>query len=176
MCSSDLCARAGSGVAGRIGISSGWLTDFPQTVGRQHMFGKRKGPSAEGLSMSITSMQYEPYTKSSVNQIYNLLFCDALTAFKPSPGQSPTHWQSILFSGSASEEAIRSLADDANAESRIRALAYNLLRAHGKAVPTRQLLGVIVEVPFENGLDVLAAYPDGGVRDRKSTRLNSSHT
>lgn len=128
------------------------------------MFGKRKGPSAEEFSSSIPSVQYEPYAKSSVNQLYNLLFCDDFTAFKPSPGQSPSYWQSILFSGSVSDKPIRSLADDANVESRIRALAYNVLRAHGKAVPARRLLGVIVEVPFENGLDVLAAYPDGAIR------------
>jgi len=49
-------------------------------------------------------------------------------------------------------------------ESRTRALAYNWLRLHGHAVPPRVLLGTILEVPQDAGLDTLAAFADGSVR------------
>lgn len=43
-------------------------------------------------------------------------------------------------------------------------LAYQQLRHDGQSVPSRQLLGVIIEVPLAGGLDTLAAYSEGGVR------------
>lgn len=46
----------------------------------------------------------------------------------------------------------------------MRLLAFNWLRRHGHTVPPRCLLGVVLEVPLEGSLDVLAAYLDGSVR------------
>jgi hypothetical protein len=46
----------------------------------------------------------------------------------------------------------------------VRALAYLWLRSRGEPVPPRVLLGVVVEVPLEEGLDALAAYADRRVR------------
>ena len=60
--------------------------------------------------------------------------------------------------------ALRKIAEDENNEGRVRAIAYNRLRAAGDKVPSKKLLGVIVEVPLQQGLDVLAAFSEGGVR------------
>jgi hypothetical protein len=38
------------------------------------------------------------------------------------------------------------------------------LRTAGEKVPFKKLLGVIIEVPQQQGLDVLAAFSEGGVR------------
>lgn len=46
----------------------------------------------------------------------------------------------------------------------MRALAFGLLRSKAIPVKPRQLLGVIVEVPLDEGLDTLAAFADGRVR------------
>lgn len=105
-----------------------------------------------------------PYTDTSTNQLYDLLFCDSPAAYAPAQGRSQAPWQRLLYSTSPRPGEIRSLAEDRTQESRVRALAYDWLRRHGHDVPTRQLLGVVLEVPLERGLDVLAAYVDGSVR------------
>ncbi|MGB7196114.1 MAG: hypothetical protein WBD81_21880 [Collimonas pratensis] len=105
-----------------------------------------------------------PYKQAEINFIYNLLFCDDLSLFELQNGEPPTYWQLALFSQPPDVEAIRHIAENQDEESRIRAVAYNWLREHGHPVPSRQLLGVIVEVPVAGGLDTLAAYPDGRVR------------
>jgi hypothetical protein len=107
---------------------------------------------------------YDPYAESSVNFLYNLLFCDDLSLFRnssndPAGGPWPT-----LLAESPDLSALRSIASDDTNEGRVRALAFNRLRSAGQTVPEKILLGVIVEVPFEKGLDVLAAFADGGVR------------
>lgn len=43
-------------------------------------------------------------------------------------------------------------------------LAYNWLRQNHQVVAQKELLGAIVEVPLDRGLDALAAYADGRVR------------
>lgn len=60
--------------------------------------------------------------------------------------------------------ALLALAEDEHGESRVRALAYGRLRDLGKPVPARKLLGTVIEVPLDNGLDALAAYADNRVR------------
>ena len=104
-----------------------------------------------------------PYKTDEANFIYNLLFCDKPSLFKPKDQSKPTYWEVALFS-KPNEKEIRKIAESTEEESRIRVLAYNWLRSNSHAVPKGLLLGVIVEVPLENGLDVLAAYPDGRVR------------
>lgn len=52
-------------------------------------------------------------------------------------------------------------------ESRHYAQAWHFLRAHGVEPPrdlAKVLLGVVIEVPMEGGLDLLAAYPDHHAR------------
>ena len=105
---------------------------------------------------------HSPYAQPEANQIYNLLFCDDLALFKPA--KLETDWQHLLFEVNPDDRKLLALADDENNESRVRALAYGRLRELGKPVPARRLLGTVVEVPLDNGLDVLAAYADNRAR------------
>jgi hypothetical protein len=107
---------------------------------------------------------HAPYGDRPASALYHLLFADDLSAFAPRAGAAPAPWQQLLFAPDADAAAIRALACDAAQESRVRALAFGWLREHGEAVPAKELLGVIVEVPLEDGLDTLAAYADGAVR------------
>lgn len=107
---------------------------------------------------------YAPYAEPHVNFLYNLLFCDDLALFRTGDTAKDGPPWSTLLADRADTDALRKIAQDPEEESRLRALAYNRLRAAGQAVPAKSLLGVIVEVPLEQGLDVLAAYPDGRVR------------
>ncbi len=105
-----------------------------------------------------------PYAQPAVNALYNRLFCDRPADFAPPAGSKPTAWQAALFGDPVNSHAVSRWADEAKAESRVRLLACAVLQAAGQMPATRELLGVIVEVPLEDGLDVLAAYRDGSVR------------
>ncbi len=119
-------------------------------------------PAASG---STTAMGlYKPYSESHVNLLYNLLFCDDINLFKGPNRETDVGLWGTLLADHPDRTALRKIADDENNEGRVRALAYNRLRAAGEAVPSKKLLGVIVEVPLEKGLDVLAAFAEGGVR------------
>lgn len=107
---------------------------------------------------------HHPYKESHVNFLYNLLFCDDLTLLKNNRAEQETDLWRTLLEKPADKAALIKVASDGNAEGRMRAFAYNRLRSMGVAVPSKKLLGVIVEVPLEEGLDVLAAFSDGGVR------------
>jgi len=107
---------------------------------------------------------YKPYAESHVNFLYNLLFCDDLSLFKSqesTKGKGP--WPTLLAE-QPDKTALRKIASDEANEGRVRALAYARLRAAGDNVPPKKLLGVIIEVPLQQGLDVLAAFSEGGVR------------
>ena len=73
-------------------------------------------------------------------------------------------WQTVLFAADPDPVAVRRLAEDEAQESRVRILAYNRLKQMREEVPKKGLLGVIVEVPLQGGLDVLATYSDGRIR------------
>jgi len=129
----------------------------------------RKFLAAVGLGSAATGGRdvnppYAPYSESAANDIYNLLFCDDLSAFLPSAGRAPAPWQVVLSSEPPNVLTLVSLADDSTQEGRIRYLAYARLRALAQVVPAKRLLGVIVEMPMPGGLDTLAAYSEGGVR------------
>lgn len=131
------------------------------------MFRKILAAVGVGTVAAITSAAgppYSPYTDSAANYIYNLLFCDQPADFKPKLGERPVQWQTTLFSEPADLSAVRTLADDPSQEGRVRYLAYSRLRQLGQPVAPKRLLGVIIEVPLSGGLDVLAAYSEGGVR------------
>ena len=118
------------------------------------------GSAAAPVALAAT---HAPYADAHVNFLYNLLFCDNLELFRrDNTGANAEPWWTLL-AANPDERALRRLADG-NDESRVRALAFNRLRAHGWEVAPKILLGVIVEVPLDRGLDVLAAYADGRVR------------
>jgi hypothetical protein len=123
--------------------------------------------AAVGLSAAtavVAEPPYEPYQNHAANDIYNLLFCDNLAAFKPGHGQTPAAWQATLFREPADPAALLALVSESSQDGRARYLACARLRALGQAVPAKVLFGVIVEVPLPGGLDVLAAFAEGGVR------------
>jgi len=116
-------------------------------------------------SGSTTAMElYKPYAESHVNFLYNLLFCDDPKLFKNQKSEKDVGLWGALLAEQPDRSALRKIANDETNEGRVRALAYNRLRAVGEAVPSKKLLGVIVEVPLQKGLDVLAAFSEGGVR------------
>lgn len=125
--------------------------------------------AAVGLSLAASGTTsatdlYKPYAESHVNFLYNLLFCDDLDLFRNQGGEKGVGVWDTLLSEHPDEAALRRIARDETNEGRVRALAYNRLRAAGEPVPSKKLLGVIVEVPLQKGLDVLAAFSEGGVR------------
>lgn len=107
---------------------------------------------------------YSPYPAAHVNFLYNLLFCDSPALFKKQEGGKDQAPWTELLADQPDKAALRKIADDETNEGRVRALAYNRLRAAGEKVPAKKILGVIVEVPLKQGLDVLAAFSEGGVR------------
>ncbi|MBL8481678.1 MAG: hypothetical protein JNJ60_05745 [Rhodocyclaceae bacterium] len=122
---------------------------------------------------------HEPYADLQVNMLYNLLFCDNLDLFRNGSQHGDALWTTLL-AGRPDVPALQKIAADAAAEGRVRALACARLRAAGAAVPHKLLLGTIIEVPQQGGLDVLAAFCDGGVRylnqsGRASIFEGSSH-
>ncbi len=122
------------------------------------------GKGVAATATSVAAPAYAPYANAGVDAIYNLLFCDDAQAYASRPGQEPAAWQSTLFATPPDVPALERLAADAQAEGRVRYLAYRRLRELGRSVPAKVLLGVIVEVPLRTGLDTLAAFSDGGIR------------
>jgi len=113
---------------------------------------------------AVASGLYSPYASPQTNHFYNLLFCDDIKIFKNESAEKNSGLWALLMADNPDKAALRKLADDESNEGRMRALAYNRLRLLGVEVPSKKLLGVIVEVPLEQGLDVLAAFSEGGVR------------
>ncbi|MCJ7694713.1 MAG: hypothetical protein MUO40_04725 [Anaerolineaceae bacterium] len=109
-------------------------------------------------------MLFTPYQNEGLDILYNLAFCDDLSLFKENyHGEVQGIWQS-LFSESTSNDDLRKIAHDHNLETRLRILAYKALNKCGQPEPEKELLGVIVEVGLEKGLDMLAAYIDHRAR------------
>jgi len=105
-----------------------------------------------------------PYQDDSKNLIYQLLFCDRLELYKANhSGESEPPW-STLFRERSDLNAIEKIAADPNQESRVRMLAFNVLRASGRAIRAKEYLGTIIEVHLPEGLDTLAVFADGGAR------------
>jgi hypothetical protein len=119
--------------------------------------------AAANGSVAATGL-YSPYAEPHVNGLYNLLFCDDPSLFRNQAVEKNKGVWRVLLSENPDKSALMKLAGDERNEGRVRALAYNRLRLAGEPVPPKKLLGVIVELPLERGLDVLAAFSDGGVR------------
>jgi hypothetical protein len=119
------------------------------------LFGRRGKNEASGLF-------HRPYKSDAANHIYNLLFCDNLALFNNSEDRTGP-WGAIL-SDSPDREALEAIGNDMDAESRLRVLAFNRLREMKVSVPSKRLLGTIIEFPQSHGLDTLAIFPDGRLR------------
>jgi hypothetical protein len=91
----------------------------------------------------------DAYPDRARNEIYNLLFADDVDALKPA----------------LPEADLAMVAADDEAESRLRAVAFRRLKAEGKTFEgDPPLLGTIIEIALDEGLDTLAAYADGRIR------------
>src|SRR5689334_16028104 len=67
----------------------------------------------------------------------------------------------------AAVPSIQKVLDTPDLESRTYLIAWNAWRGLGQPVPTEQaqrVLGTVVEVAFEEGVDLLAAWSDGRAR------------
>src|SRR5215813_1091077 len=105
-----------------------------------------------------------PYSDESTNLIYQLLFCDRVELYEQHhTGQVEPPW-STLFSPTSDFTALTKITEDTQSESRVRMLAFNILRQAGRVVPKKEYLGTIIEVPLDEGLDTMAVFADGGVR------------
>jgi hypothetical protein len=104
---------------------------------------------------------YRPYRNPGINQFYNLLFCDDFSLFANGEVVGPL---AAVLSDAPDRETLERIGNDLDLESRLRVLAFRRLRAMKVSVPRRHLLGAIIEWPQEDGLDVLAAFPDGRLR------------
>ena len=104
---------------------------------------------------------HNPYQEARANRTYNLTFCDTPELYGEWAADPAL---AAIFAARFDERAVRNIADQPGVESRLRALAYNRLRAEHKSVPPKVLLGVVAEIPLDRGLDTLGAYLDGRVR------------
>jgi hypothetical protein len=106
----------------------------------------------------------DPYKDSATNLIYNLLFCDNLELFKANIHKPYRYPFDILFSESSSIADFQKIINDSNLDSRLKVLAYNRQLSKGHKPKEKKLLGVIIEVGLDDGLDVLASFSDGTAR------------
>jgi hypothetical protein len=105
---------------------------------------------------------YRPYKNAGINQLYNLLFCDNFSLFANGDGLAGPLVE--VLSDTPDRYALQRIGNDLDVESRVRALAFRRLQTMRVSVPSGRLLGVIIEWPQIDGLDVLAAFPDGRIR------------
>lgn len=106
-------------------------------------------------------MMQQPYKKDYLNQFYNQFFCEDYSVYI-SADQKPVYPFDVLASSDTA--ALEKIAADPDMESRVRLLAYRRLASLGIPITEKTLLGVIVEVDMEQGLDTLAVYADGSAR------------
>lgn len=106
----------------------------------------------------------KPYQNESLNLLYDLLFCDNPELFKTNNSTQDVYPWSIIFSANASKEELAGILNDEELDARLKVLAHNKLKSKGQSNSTKDLLGVIIEVALDEGLDVLAAYSDGRAR------------
>lgn len=125
--------------------------------------------AAIGLGSAATASAAEmelvgPYKDQSTNLIYHLLFCDRLDLFQKNHREELLDPWATLFKAELDCDAVARIANDNGQESRVRMLAFGILRSAKAAVPKKELLGTIIEVRMPSGLDTLAVFTDGGVR------------
>jgi hypothetical protein len=101
---------------------------------------------------------------TDLNFLYEMLFCDELSFFARVLEDINVYPWQVLFNPSATQWELYDVVDMAANETRIKLLAYNRLQQGNHPILKQELLGVIIEVGLENGLDVLASYQDGTAR------------
>jgi hypothetical protein len=107
---------------------------------------------------------FHPYQNPAVDEIYELLFGDDLSPYRSSQKQNPVYPWTMLLAEPPDRDALFAIIQSGETESRVKLLANLIFRQQGWPVPVRELLGVIVELGLEGGLDVLASYRDGTAR------------
>jgi len=102
-------------------------------------------------------MNFQPYKEHLINIEYNKLFCDNIELFRPA-GRLEGMWK-IIFAKDPAVDALKSISDDNNIETRVRILAFNLLHNRG-IINTKEVLGTVIEVGTEEGGETIAIYKD----------------
>jgi hypothetical protein len=105
-----------------------------------------------------------PYSDSSLNHIYQLLFCDRRELFAAHQQPPYSYPFDILLSEKPDTAGLVRIVNDKDVEPRLQLLAYHMLRESRKQPSKKILLGVVIEVGLEGGLDVLASYRNGTAR------------
>lgn len=111
-----------------------------------------------------TPSPYEPYADQSINQLYNMLFCDRPDLFSNNLEKPYPYPYSVLFADMVTAAELQAIIDDPATEPRLKLLACNRQIFIGHKPDRKELLGVVVEVALEEGLDVLASFADGTAR------------
>lgn len=122
---------------------------------------KARQLAASQINRLIT---HKPYVDNTNNIIYNLLFGDTPNLFKALIKPPITYPFDVLFSETSSESDLQKIIDDKDEDTRSVLDAYNKLLLRGIKSIKKELLGVIVEVSMEEGLDVMASFRDGSAR------------
>ena len=106
------------------------------------------------------SSVYTPYHDTDMDLEYNRLFCDDIKLFRLSAAQfTSAEWSSLLATRPRLEK-VSAISQDTNLPAQLRTLAFNYLVSKNHAPLKKELLGCIVEVGEEDGLEVMAAYTD----------------
>ncbi len=107
---------------------------------------------------------HRPYAEESTNILYNLLFCDDLGLYRKHASPDAAYPFDVVLSDDAAASDLHTIAQDQTFDPRTRLLAFNRLRAQGRPLPGKALLGVIVEVGLDLGLDALGVFPNSAAR------------
>ncbi len=116
-----------------------------------------------GLFNLFSKKPAKPYQNDGLNRVYDLLFCDDLALYQQDNQSTGYPW-AVLLADAPTPEQLQAVATDKTLEARARLLAYRRLAASGAFIDHREILGVVVEVGLPGGLDVLAAFSEGGAR------------
>src|SRR5689334_19613799 len=95
------------------------------------------------------------YQDPSINLIYNLLFCDNVELYKQHTSPPYAYPLDVILSETSTVDELEKIVDDAKYDPRSRLLAYHRLMNLNHKRKKNELLGVIVEVGLDGGLDTL---------------------
>jgi hypothetical protein len=112
----------------------------------------------------METLTTSPYINESFNKIYELLFCDNPELYRPAKTELSEYPWNVLFADKPSVNDLQNILQDEEAETRVKLLAHRILKPLDEPENGKELLGVIVEVGLDEGLDTLAAYQDGTAR------------